>query len=287
MRRALFAAACAAVVGLSVPAAASADVLDVYEDLAARRMSPAPLVPTVVAPVFRPLDRTIAPSPSRRRSGYGIRMVRNASAGTDAIIVLEGGSFKNLKAALRDGRRLGFKAKRTRVRGRHGYLLTRRLGPRPQRSLVWVEDGLVYTLAASTSRKVSLERLRATAAALDHLGREYIGAPDDPNNSSEGFAVTTQRTVTTRVSWEAQCVQSDGSPAGIYVGSARATLIPRSGNAFSFDIARHRTDANPWNGTVSGTVSPTAIDLTIQASGTIEGYTCDTGSLLFALDRHG
>ncbi len=278
---------CVTLVALSAPAAASADVFDVYADLAARRLSPAPLVPVAVPPVLEPLDRTIEAFPSRRRSGYGLRMVKLARSGPDAIIVLEGGSFKTVKAALRDGRRLGFKARGTRVRGRPGYVLTRRLGRRPEWSLVWAEGRRVYTLAASTSRKLPLKRLRATAAGLDPLGTEYLGTHVDPDNGSEGLAMTTKRTVTSRVSWEAQCAEPDGSPAGIYAGSARATLVPRRGNAFSFDIAPHRVGTNPWTGSVSGTISPAAINVTIQASGTIQRLNCTTGSLSLVLDRRG
>ena len=112
--------------------------------------------------------------------------------------MLEGGSFKNMKAALRDGRRLGFKARRTRVRGHRGYLFTRHLGS-TQWMLVWVEDGRVYTLGTGTPRKVSLKQLRATAADLEHLGRYYIGTPDDPNNSSEGKR--SRRTTPSRRGW--------------------------------------------------------------------------------------
>ena len=285
MRRTLCALACLAAVALIAPATSSADVLDVYQGLAARKLHPAPLVPTTVPRTVSPLDRTIAPSPSRRRKGYGVRLVHYGPNGPNAIVVLEGGSFKTMKAALADGRRLGFKARRTRVRGHRGYLLTRHLGP-TQWLLVWPEGGRIYTLGTGTPKKVPLKQLRATAKRLDHLGRDYIGAPDDPNNFSEGFALTTDRTVTARVAWEAHCVTPTGSDGGVRVGNARVTLLRRQGNAFTFDIAKHRDDEEPWNGTVSGTISPTAIVLNIRATGTIEGMTCDSGPLSFALDRH-
>ena len=281
MRRPLCVVACTALAALSVPAASAADVLTEYQRLAERRLSPAPLVPTSVPRSLAPLDRTISPSPSRRRSGYGLRLVNGAQ---NAVIVLEGGSFKNVKAALRDGKRLGFKARRTRVRGHRGYLFTRHLGP-TQWLLVWVEDGRVYTLGTGTPRKVSLKQLRATAAGLQHLGRYYIGAPADPDNSSEGDAVTTDRAVTARVSWQAQCVAPGATTAEIRVGNARVTMLPFQANAFAFDIAQHRVGTAPWNGTVSGTVSPTAIALSIHATGTIDGMACDSGQLSFTLDR--
>jgi hypothetical protein len=269
---------------LGAPAGSSADVLTVYQDLAARRLSPAPLVPTAVPPSLAPLDRTIATSPSRRRRGYTLRMVHYGRNGSDALIVLERGAFKTVSATLRDGRRLGFKPRRTRVRGHPGYLMTRRLGP-TQRSLVWVEDGLVHTLGTGTPRKVSLEQLRATAAGLEHLERDYMGTPADPDNSSEGHAVTTEHAITAYVTWEAQCVAPDGSPAGLRAGSARVTLLSHRENAFAFDIAQHRVGKDAWSGGVSGTISPAAIALTIRAAGSFDGLTCDTGALTFPLDR--
>jgi hypothetical protein len=285
MRRPLGAVACVTLVALSAPATGSADVLETYGDLALRRLSPAPLVPTAVPPSVAPLDRTITSSPSRRKSGYGLRIVHYGRNGPNAIIVLEGGSFKNLKAAFRDARRLGFKTSRTRVRGHRGYLLTRHLGP-TQWMLLWVEDGRIYTLATGTPRKVSLKQLRATAAGLDHLKRDYMGTPADPNSSAEGHAVTTERTVTTRVAWEAQCVVPGGSATEIRVGNAQVTLLRYQANAFTFDIAQHRIGTAPWSGTVSGTISSSAIALTIRATGTIDGMTCDSGQFSFALDRH-
>lgn len=283
MRRAVCVVACVALVGLSAPAAASADVLDVYSELALRKLRPAPLVPTEVPPSLTPLDRTVTAFGSRRRSGYGLRLVREGAA-TGAVIVLEGGSFKTVSAALRDGKRGSFKARKTRVRGRRGYLLTRRLGP-TQRILVWTEGGRVYTLGTGTPRKVSLKQLRATATDLQPLGRDYLGGHADPDNSSEGIAVTTKHTVTTRVSWEAQCVEPGGTYSEIRVGNLRATLARRQGNAFSLDIARYRYGDGDWSGTVSGTVSSTAIALTIRATATIGGLACHSGGVSIALDR--
>ena len=281
MRRTLCAVTCMALVALIAPAASSADVLTVYQDLALRRLSPAPLVPTSVPPSLAPLDRTISTSPSRRRTGYALRMVNGAQ---NANLVLERGAYKNMKAAFRDARRLGFKVRRTRVRGRRGYLWTRHLGP-TQWSLVWVEDRRIYTLGTGTARKVSLKQLRAAAAGLDHLRRDYMGTHADPDNSSEGSAVTTEHALTASVSWEAQCVAPDGSPAGIRVGSARVTMLPIRGNDFAFDIAQHRGGTDPWSGSVTGTISPTAIGLTIRATGSFNGMTCDSGALSLALDR--
>ena len=84
-----------------------------------------------------------------------------------------------------------------------------------------------------------------------------------------------------------ECVAPDGSPVGIRDGIARVTMLPRRANAFAFDIAQHRVGIDPWSGSVSGTISPTAITLTIQATGSFDGMTCDSGSLSFALDHGG
>ena len=161
MRRPLCVVACTAVAALIAPATSSADVVTEYQGLAERRLSPAPLVPTHRTPQPGPLDRT-----SRRRRAGAVRATACGwpTAAQNAIIVLEGGSFKNVKAALPDGKRLGFKPRRTRVRGHRGYLFTRHLGP-TQWLLVWPEDGRVYTLGTGTPRKVPLKQLRATAAA--------------------------------------------------------------------------------------------------------------------------
>jgi hypothetical protein len=271
-------------VALTAPASSSANLLDVYQELAARELRPAPLVPTSVPRTLAPIDRTMTSSGSRRKSGYALRVVHYGRNGPNAIILLEGGTFKTVKGALRDSRRLGFKARRTRVRGHRGYLLTRHVG-RTQWSLLWVEDRRVYTLGTGTPRKVPLKKLRATAAGLERLGRGYIGTTGDPDSSAEALAVTTAKTVTARVTWEAHCVASDGSDAGIRAGNAAVTLLRRQGNAFAFDIAQHRVGTAPWNGTVSGTVSPTSIALTVRATGTIDGYACDSGPLSYTLNR--
>ncbi len=279
MRRLLGAVTCVALGAVAAPAASSADVLDVYRELAERGLSPAPLVPTTVPPSLEPLNQTLATFPIRRRGGYALRLANDDGPG--AVIVLERGAFKTIGAALRDSRRLGFTARRTRIRGRSGYLLTR---PR-QWSLVWVEDRLVHALSTGTRRTVSLRQLRATATGLERLGAGYIGAPEDPESFSEGHAVTTERTVTARIAWEARCVGPDGSDLGTRVGNARVTLLERRGDAFSFDVAGHRVGDGDWTGTVSGTVSPGAITLTIGARASFEGMACETGPLTFRLNE--
>lgn len=278
MRRRL-AVTAVALVALTLPAPAGADVLDAYQRLAARGVSPAPLVPTTVPPVLRPLDRTISNGTTRGARGYSLRLVHYSPNGPDAIIVVTGGEFGTMRAFLRAQRQLGFRPPRkTRVRGHRGYLLTRRLGP-TVRTLAWVERGVVYEISSGTPRKITLAHLRSTARGLDRLGRDWIGASSDPNSFSEGFAVTTRRTISVRVSFEAKC----GST--IRVGQAKVTLLPHHGNAFAFDIADHRDGSEPWNGTVTGTISPAAVTLQVQANGTIDGQVCDSGPTALTLDR--
>jgi hypothetical protein len=273
------------VAGLCIPAPAGADVLDTYQELAARGLTPAPLVPTTVPPALAPIDRTMGTMPTRGGRGYALRLVHYGPNGPDAVMVVAGGEFRSMRALLGDHRRLGFGAPRpTRVRGRRGYLLTRRLGP-VTRTLAWRENGVVHSVGSGTPRRISLAQLRSTAKRLDRLERDWIGAASDPDDSSEAFAVTTARTVSVDVSFEAMCAPPGSSAVTPRVGRAGVTLFPREGNGFAFDIAAHRRDSAPWTGTVTGTISPGAITLEIRATGTIDGDVCDTGALTLTLDR--
>jgi len=267
-----------ALAGLS-PAPARAGVVDTYQRLAERGLSPAPLVPTKVPPAVSPVDRTISNGTTRGARGYSLRIVHYGPNGPDAVVVVTGGEFRSMRALLRDHRRLGFRAPRpTRVRGHRGYLLTRRLGPLT-RTLAWVERGVVYSIGSGTPRKISLANLRSTAHGLDRLERDWIGGSSDPDSSSGAFAVTTEHTVSVDVEFEASCAFSPR------VGQAGVTLMRRSGNRFAFDIAEHRKGSDPWAGTITGTISPTAITLDIRATGTIDGEACDSGPVTLTLDR--
>jgi hypothetical protein len=282
MRRA--AAVSLALAGLCLPAPAAATVTDTYQRLAARDLDPAPLVPTTVPPALAPIDRTVGSTPTRGGRGYGLRLVHYGPNGPDAVMVVIGGEFKTMRALLRDHRRLGFGAPRpTRIRGHRGYLLTRRLGP-VTRTLAWREGGVVYSVGSGTPRKISLGQLRAAAKGLDRLERDWIGTAADPDNSSEAFAVTTARTISIDVSFEAACTPPGSPEATVRVGQAAVTLLPRDGDRFAFDIADHRRGSAPWTGTITGTIAPGAITLDIRASGTIEGNVCDTGALALTLD---
>jgi hypothetical protein len=283
MRRTVrFAAVSLGLAALSVPATADADVLDAYQRLANRGMTPAPLVPTAVPPALAPIDRTVGFG-GARGGGYSLRL---AHEGRNAVLVVAGGELRSMRALRRDRRRLGYAdQRRTRVRGRRGYLLTRRLGP-VARELAWVERGVVYTVGSGTPRKVSLRQLRSTARKLERLEPGWIGGSSDPENFSEASAVSTERTVTADVSFQATCAPPGSPDAAIArVGQAEVTLLPRDGDRFTFDIAEHRAGSQPWAGTVTGTISPAGITLEVHATGTIDGDACDSGPLTLVLDR--
>ena len=189
-----------------------------------------------------------------------------------------------MRALLREmRRRFGFRSRSTRVRNRRGHLLTRRAGL-VERWLAWVEDGRVYALATGTPRKVSLNELRATAAGLDRLTGVYGGSPD-PRTSSEAFVAATTRTVTARVTWEAQCTDPGATESYVRAGTAEVALLRRAGSAFTFDIAENAVRSEGWTGNVAGTIAPDAIRLNMRATGTIAGSSCDTGPMSFSIPR--
>jgi hypothetical protein len=268
---------------LLAPSVASADILTDYQKLAARRLSPAPLVFTVAKPPLTEIDQTIQSSGSRRRSGYGLRLVHYTSGGPDAVIALEAGSWTTVRAAVRDRRQLRTKATHTRVRAHAATLLT----GRGQRQLLWREGGRVYWLATGTPRTVSLKELRATAAGLDPLGTAYAGSPSNPQTDAEreagALAITTAHTVTADVSWTGNCTDPGGTPNNYYGGGAHAALVRLNGNAFAFDVAQHGTGSLTWNGTVSGSVASGSVALSVRATGTFDGNACDSGPLTFNL----
>ena len=276
--------AAALLAALAVPAAAAGDVMDVYSDLAQRRLTPAPLVPTVAPRALAPMDTTITTSSSRRRSGYALRLVHYSGDGPDAIIAFERGQAKTIKAHLREDRRFGFKLRRTRVRGHAGYVLTRRLGP-TERWLLWSEGGQVYAIGSGTPKKVSLRDLRTVAAGLDRLERPYVGSGGDPDLGSGAVMVTTEHTVTGHLEWGAECVLPGGMPGTAHGGQAHFTLLPRQGNAFGIDIARQQVGSDAWTGSASGTVTPDVVTLNVRATATLDGSACDTGPLVLTLDQ--
>ena len=87
--------------------------------------------------------------------------------------------------------------------------------------------------------------------------------------------------MTGSVGWSAQCLNPDGSPGGTpRAGQMNVTMLARRGNAFAFDIA-----TEGWTGTVSGTIAPGAVTLSLRATGTFDGTPCDTGPVQITLDQ--
>jgi hypothetical protein len=253
------------------PATANADLLDTFRRLDLRGLSPAPLVPTKAPAALTPFARLIEQAPSLRRSGYALRLTDRVPA--TAVLVLSGGDYRNMKAALRDHR--GERRRRTRVRGHRGFLFTHR----ELRELVWSEGGRIYDLGSGTPRKVSVAGMRATAASLEPLGHYYIGGSSDPNSSAGGDAATTAHTLSLRVEFEAPCTFSP------HAGQAQVMLAPLRGNSFSFDVAEIRTSGN-WTGTISGTVAADSITVQYQVSGSFSGGEQCSGSETLALPRN-
>ena len=276
-RRFLVAGVAIALLG-SAPA--DAGVLEEYGRLDARGLTPAPLVPTTAPRTLTPIDRYVSLGGGRRASGYTLRLA-NDDAG--AIVALEGGQHRSMRALLREAPRFSFRRTRTRVRNRRGYLLTRRFGP-AARLLAWVEDGRVYALSSGTPKRVSLNALRSTAAALEKLTGAYAGAPD-PATETAASVVATSRTVTADVTWQAQCTRPGSTEPSVRVGSAAVALRRRTGVTFAFDIAQSLREREPWTGNVAGTVGADAITLDLRATGTFGDESCDTGPLSFSLAR--
>ncbi|HYI17976.1 MAG TPA: hypothetical protein VD836_04670 [Solirubrobacteraceae bacterium] len=262
-------------IALAAPAAARADVLYEYERLAERDLEPAPLVFTRVPGVLRPVDRYLEPLPSRRRTGYGLRLYDD-SAG--AVIALEAGSFEGMRGALREAGRLGLRAVPVRVRGHRGRLLTR---PRT-RVLLWREGGVVYWLGTGTADVVPVRALKRTANALERLGGAFSGTGGDPDLGTGATLVTTEGTVSAFVEWAAHCVAADGFERSDRAGSLAFTLLPLDGGTFRAAIA-----ARGWTGTVEGTVGANAVDVTVHATTTVDGATCDTGRVTFRIEPTG
>jgi hypothetical protein len=263
--------ACAgALVALIAPVSAGASVLDVFERLDGRGLRPAPLVPTTAPPLLRAFDSTLDRSPARGRKAYALRLAHYTSGGPDAIIAIDGGEYRNLRAALHDYR--GDRRRSIRIRGRRGFLLTQRGGE--ERHLFWSEGGRVYHLGTGTPRKVSARQLRATAAGLEPLGDYYIGGSSDPNKSSYGRVATTRSTLTLYTEFNADCGTTP------YAGQAAVTMVPLHGSTFNFDVARTRLGSAPWTGSVSGTVGADAVTLQYQVSATIDGQSCSGSETL-------
>jgi hypothetical protein len=273
--------------GLLAPSA-RADGFESLSDLAARHLRPAPLVPTAAPRPLSDLGVTLTTSPARTRRGYGLRLVHyTPGGGPDAVIALERGAYRSVRAAVRFYRRDGYRVQRTRLRGRRAFLLTRRHGTRDT-VIVWSEDGRVYWIATGTPRKVSVRGLRATATTLDPLGANYLGsffAEGSGNTSLDATLVTTRRYISGIVEWGTDNCTFNGNPAAAHGGSAAFMMLPLRSGAFSLPLNSPLVSPAGWNGTLSGTASPPKVDVALQGNGTFDGEACDTGPMSVFAER--
>jgi hypothetical protein len=277
----VLAAALTVVAVLGICASAGASLLLEYADLAHERLTPAPLVPTTAPKALRPLASTLQSVGSAGRKRYSLRLVDVAASGAPkAVIAMQRGYFKSVAAAINDVRTFGgYKVRSTRVRGNKAKLFTRGRGRTRYILLVWKEKGAVYELATGTARTISPKSLRSFANGLEPLEREYVGTVCT-DLCQGATAVTTTKTATVLVEWEARCTD----PAlSTYAGSAMFSLVPRSGDSFSLGLAA--TSGQPWTLNGTGTITPDAITLHVRAAGAPAGSPCDTGPLVLNLDQ--
>ncbi len=267
---------------------AHADGFDALQRLAQRHLRPAPLVPTAAPRPLSNLGVSLTTSPVPGKRGYGLRLVHYTSTGPDAIIVVERGTFGSVPKAVRAYRRDGYRLRRTRVRGRRAFLLTRKLDGRRTSVIFWREDKSVYSIGTGTPKKVSLRGLQATAKGLDHLGSNYLGsywAPGTNNTSFDATLVTTQHFVSGIVEWGTDNCTFNGFPSAAHGGSATLIMLPLRSGAFSIPLNGPLASPAGWNGSISGRASEPAVDLAIQGSGTFDDVACDTGPMSVSARR--
>jgi hypothetical protein len=271
---------------LVVPAA-HADGLETLQSLAKRNIKPAPLVPTTAPGILTPLSVTLTTSPALSKHGYALRMVHYTAYGPDAVIALSRGDYKTVRAALHDlTKPQGFTAKRTRIRGKRGYLLTGHHDVR-EWELLWSEDGRVYEMGTGTPKKISVKKLRATAAGLDHLERDYVGDFYDQNTGNDFGVViaSTQHTVSGNITFGGTCTMANGLPGSPHAGQADFFALRRQGNSFSVPFGSDIISPPGWTGSISGTVSPNAIVVNGRVTGSFDGDACDSGPFTVTADQ--
>jgi hypothetical protein len=266
---------------------AHADGLGTLQDLAKRHLRPAPLVPTAAPRPLSDLGVSLDMGFGRGKRGYGLRLAHYASGGPDAIIALERGAYPSVRAAVRDYRRGHYRVRQTSLRGRRAFLLTSKAGVR-ESLIFWREDKSVYSLATGTTKKVSVRSLRATASGLDHLGANYLGsyfAEGSNNTSLDAMLVTTQRFVSGTVEWGTDNCTFNGAPSAAHGATANFMMLPLRSGAFSISLNGPLVTRAGWNGTISGTASPAAIDVALRGNGTFDEEACDTGPMSVTAER--
>jgi hypothetical protein len=267
--------------------AAHADGLETLQALAKRHLRPAPLVPTAAPRPLSDLGVSLDMSSGRGKRGYGLRLAHYAPSGPDAIIALERGAYSSVRAAVRVYRRGRYRVRRTRLRGRRAFVLTSKVGVR-ESIIFWREDKSVYSIATGTPKKVSVRGLQATARGLDHLGANYLGsyfAEGSNNTSFDATLVTTQRFVSGIVEWGTDNCTFNGAPSAAHGATATFMMLPLRSGAFSIPLNGPLVSPAGWNGTISGTASPPAINLAIQGNGTFDDEACDTGPISVSAEQ--
>ena len=268
-----------AALSLVAPCSAAADVQTLFQSLADQQLRSAPLVPTTAPPSLSPIGDFIETFDQRR--GYGIRMVAAKRGRLYAIVTLQGGQYPSVRRALRAFKSSKFRVRSTVIRGRRGYLLKRAR----DRALLWAEDGVVLYMFTTTSKTVSLNELRATAAGLDRMEGVFVGSDNRGDNEAE--VATTTRTVSVDLQFSGQCT-AFGEPSGRRDGAVRVTFLPRQGESFAFDVAANRSEGrgdvlSTWQGTVSGTVGASGGTVNLRATGSDGDDSCDTGPVSLTL----
>jgi hypothetical protein len=270
---------------LVAPGSASAkgDPYKAFYQLAVRNLKPAPLVPVAVPKSLSPLQDTLHHVTRRSEKSYVFRFeAENKSGDIDRRVGVEGGLWKSFNPPLTQARKLGLIIKKDKVRKRKAYTIRSRSMHSLQ--LLWKENGIIYTVSTPTDKKISLKDLKVIANGLEVLQREFIGGFYDKSGGQGAIAVTTNKSITVDIEWNAACTRPDGEFASPRGGSITTEVMPLANGGFSFSLIPGVPADNPWTLTASGTVSSGAVALNYRASGTIDGYACDTGPIAINLD---
>ena len=267
----------------SCPSAGASLILE-YSDLAHRQLTPAPLVPTTAPKAVSPLVATLGDITPIGRKGYRIRLLDVGELAPKAIIAMERGSVKSIAVAVKRARTSGFTIRSTRVRGHKGKLLVR--GRRKPTTSAWCgrRSGAIYELSSGTTKTISLKDLRSFVNGLQPLEREYVGTVCTGGFCQGAIAVTTTKTASVLVEWEATCEDPDGMGQNLLGNAASAlfSLLPRSGDSIA--------SASPPRPTSRGrSTAPARSRRRGHAErprlGRPKGQPCDTGPLVLNLDQ--
>ncbi len=243
IRRPFLSLALLALIG--TPAADASDTFSVYQSMASKMPSPAPLVVTWF-PAARSDEFIDATGGSTAGvAQYSLRFAwrkRDNPMVFRAIVFLQRGRVRTLGVLRRELR--GYTVRPTRVRGRPALLFTRRGSPGFY--LAWVEQGRVHELLTGQPKRVALATLRRIADSLEPLGKLYVASavtlPDGREAGAVGFA--TKSTVSLYVDFAGTCTNPDGTPSGVgtLLRSGQIDLAPLNGGAFAATFPSRSTD---------------------------------------------